>query len=45
MPSSESLPERKEEVKPDEKKKNQAEIEQEMATLQYTNPQLLEVCF
>ncbi|KAG8580749.1 hypothetical protein GDO81_007407 [Engystomops pustulosus] len=42
MPPSEAVPERKEEVKTDEKKKNQAEIEQEMAALQYTNPQLLE---
>lgn len=44
MPSSDTAIERKEEMKPDEKKKNQAEIEQEMAALQYTNPQLLEVC-
>lgn len=34
---------RKAEQKVDMKKKTQAEIEQEMAALQYTNPQLLEV--
>lgn len=35
---------RKVEQKVDMKKKTQAEIEQEMAALQYTNPMLLEVC-
>lgn len=35
--------ERKDEKKVDGKKKTQAEIEQEMAALQYTNPMLLEV--
>lgn len=34
---------RKVEQKVDVKKKTQAEIEQEMAALQYTNPMLLEV--
>lgn len=34
---------RKVEQKVDMKKKTQAEIEQEMAALQYTNPMLLEV--
>ncbi|KAG8445367.1 hypothetical protein GDO86_010232 [Hymenochirus boettgeri] len=42
LPNSEAVPDRKEEAKSDEKKKNQAEIEQEMAALQYTNPHLLE---
>ncbi|MEE6516581.1 hypothetical protein FKM82_026149 [Ascaphus truei] len=42
MPPSEAVPDRKEETKLDEKKKNQSDIEQEMASLQYTNPQLLE---
>lgn len=41
---NEVLNDRKEDIKLEEKKKTQAEIEQEMATLQYTNPQLLEVC-
>lgn len=40
---NEVLVDRKEDIKLEEKKKTQAEIEQEMATLQYTNPQLLEV--
>lgn len=40
---NEVLTDRKEDIKLEEKKKTQAEIEQEMATLQYTNPQLLEV--
>lgn len=40
---NEVLNDRKEDIKLEEKKKTQAEIEQEMATLQYTNPQLLEV--
>ncbi|KAJ6669135.1 hypothetical protein lerEdw1_007944, partial [Lerista edwardsae] len=39
---SEPLNDRKEDLKLEEKKKSQAEIEQEMAALQYTNPQLLE---
>ncbi|XP_006902871.1 PREDICTED: pre-mRNA 3' end processing protein WDR33-like [Elephantulus edwardii] len=39
---NEGLSDRKEDIKLEEKKKTQAEIEQEMATLQYTNPQLLE---
>uniref|UniRef100_A0ACB8FA69 WD repeat-containing protein 33 n=1 Tax=Sphaerodactylus townsendi TaxID=933632 RepID=A0ACB8FA69_9SAUR len=39
---TEPLNDRKEDLKLEEKKKSQAEIEQEMATLQYTNPQLLE---
>ncbi|ERE81573.1 WD repeat-containing protein 33 [Cricetulus griseus] len=39
---NEVLNDRKEDIKLEEKKKTQAEIEQEMATLQYTNPQLLE---
>lgn len=41
---AEPLNDRKEDLKLEEKKKSQAEIEQEMAALQYTNPQLLEVC-
>lgn len=41
---AEPLNDRKEDLKLEEKKKTQAEIEQEMAALQYTNPQLLEVC-
>lgn len=40
----ELMNDRKEDIKLEEKKKTQAEIEQEMAALQYTNPQLLEVC-
>lgn len=43
-PPPEPLNDRKEDIKLEEKKKTQAEIEQEMAALQYTNPQLLEVC-
>lgn len=43
-PPPEPLNDRKEDIKLEEKKKSQAEIEQEMAALQYTNPQLLEVC-
>lgn len=43
MPPGEVPKERKDEKKVDGKKKTQAEIEQEMATLQYTNPMLLEV--
>ncbi|XP_062988507.1 pre-mRNA 3' end processing protein WDR33 isoform X1 [Elgaria multicarinata webbii] len=39
---AEPLNDRKEDLKMEEKKKSQAEIEQEMAALQYTNPQLLE---
>ncbi|XP_070609165.1 pre-mRNA 3' end processing protein WDR33 isoform X1 [Erythrolamprus reginae] len=39
---AEPLNDRKEDLKLEEKKKTQAEIEQEMAALQYTNPQLLE---
>ncbi|CAI5775283.1 pre-mRNA 3 end processing WDR33 [Podarcis lilfordi] len=39
---AEPLNDRKEDLKLEEKKKSQAEIEQEMAALQYTNPQLLE---
>ncbi|XP_056600591.1 pre-mRNA 3' end processing protein WDR33 [Triplophysa dalaica] len=42
MPPGEVPKERKDEKKGDGKKKTQAEIEQEMATLQYTNPMLLE---
>ncbi|XP_059586873.1 pre-mRNA 3' end processing protein WDR33 isoform X1 [Alligator mississippiensis] len=38
----EPLNDRKDDIKLEEKKKTQAEIEQEMAALQYTNPQLLE---
>uniref|UniRef100_A0A3Q2D7U2 pre-mRNA 3' end processing protein WDR33 n=2 Tax=Cyprinodon variegatus TaxID=28743 RepID=A0A3Q2D7U2_CYPVA len=41
-PSSEMSKERALEQKVDGKKKTQAELEQEMAALQYTNPQLLE---
>ncbi|NXP28763.1 WDR33 protein, partial [Scytalopus superciliaris] len=41
-PPPEPLNDRKEDIKLEEKKKSQAEIEQEMAALQYTNPQLLE---
>lgn len=37
------LKDRKVDQKVDMKKKTQAEIEQEMAALQYTNPMLLEV--
>lgn len=40
---AEPLNDRKEDLKLEDKKKSQAEIEQEMAALQYTNPQLLEV--
>ena len=40
---NEVLNDRKEDIKLEEKKKTHAELEQEMATLQYTNPQLLEV--
>lgn len=43
MPPGEVPKERKDEKKVDGKKKTQAEIEQEMAALQYTNPMLLEV--
>lgn len=43
MPAGEVPKERKDEKKVDSKKKTQAEIEQEMAALQYTNPMLLEV--
>uniref|UniRef100_H3BCL4 pre-mRNA 3' end processing protein WDR33 n=1 Tax=Latimeria chalumnae TaxID=7897 RepID=H3BCL4_LATCH len=42
LPSDQQIHERKEENKAEEKKKSQAEIEQEMAALQYTNPLLLE---
>ncbi|ROL48783.1 pre-mRNA 3' end processing protein WDR33 [Anabarilius grahami] len=42
MPPGEVPKERKDEKKVDGKKKTQAEIEQEMAALQYTNPMLLE---
>lgn len=42
MAPGETPKERKDE-KVDGKKKTQAEIEQEMAALQYTNPMLLEV--
>ncbi|XP_056328678.1 pre-mRNA 3' end processing protein WDR33 isoform X1 [Danio aesculapii] len=42
MPAGEVPKERKDEKKVDSKKKTQAEIEQEMAALQYTNPMLLE---
>lgn len=44
MPPGEVPKERKDEKTVDGKKKTQAEIEQEMAALQYTNPMLLEVC-
>lgn len=43
LPTPEMPKERKDEKKADGKKKTQAEIEQEMAALQYTNPMLLEV--
>lgn len=44
MPSGGDMSkDRKVEQKVDMKKKTQAEIEQEMAALQYTNPMLLEV--
>lgn len=44
MPPGGEMPkERKVEQKVDGKKKTQAEMEQEMAALQYTNPMLLEV--
>lgn len=42
-PGGELSKDRKVEQKVDMKKKTQAEIEQEMAALQYTNPMLLEV--
>lgn len=42
-PSGDLSKDRKVEQKVEVKKKTQAEIEQEMATLQYTNPMLLEV--
>ncbi|KTG47775.1 hypothetical protein cypCar_00021614 [Cyprinus carpio] len=42
MPPGEVPKERKDEKTVDGKKKTQAEIEQEMAALQYTNPKLLE---
>uniref|UniRef100_A0A8C9WMT8 pre-mRNA 3' end processing protein WDR33 n=1 Tax=Scleropages formosus TaxID=113540 RepID=A0A8C9WMT8_SCLFO len=42
LPPGEMPKERKDEKKVDGKKKTQAEIEQEMAALQYTNPLLLE---
>ncbi|KAG5847700.1 hypothetical protein ANANG_G00128970 [Anguilla anguilla] len=42
LPPGETPKERPDQKKPDMKKKTQAEIEQEMATLQYTNPLLLE---
>ncbi|MBN3288896.1 WDR33 protein, partial [Polyodon spathula] len=42
LPPGEVPKERKDEKKVDMKKKTQAEIEQEMAALQYTNPLLLE---
>ncbi|XP_048103122.1 pre-mRNA 3' end processing protein WDR33 isoform X2 [Alosa alosa] len=42
LPTPEMPKERKDEKKVDGKKKTQAEIEQEMAALQYTNPMLLE---
>uniref|UniRef100_A0A665V524 pre-mRNA 3' end processing protein WDR33 n=1 Tax=Echeneis naucrates TaxID=173247 RepID=A0A665V524_ECHNA len=42
MPPSGDLKDRKVEQKVEVKKKTQAEIEQEMAALQYTNPMLLE---
>uniref|UniRef100_A0A665V4H5 pre-mRNA 3' end processing protein WDR33 n=1 Tax=Echeneis naucrates TaxID=173247 RepID=A0A665V4H5_ECHNA len=43
MPPSGDLKDRKVEQKVEVKKKTQAEIEQEMAALQYTNPMLLEL--
>lgn len=42
-PGGDLAKDRKVEQKVDMKKKTQAEIEQEMAALQYTNPMLLEV--
>ena len=42
-PSGDLSKDRKVEQKVEVKKKTQAEIEQEMAALQYTNPMLLEV--
>lgn len=42
-PGGDLSKDRKVEQKVDVKKKTQAEIEQEMAALQYTNPMLLEV--
>lgn len=42
-PGGDLSKDRKAEQKMDMKKKTQAEIEQEMAALQYTNPMLLEV--
>lgn len=42
-PGGDLSKDRKVEQKMDMKKKTQAEIEQEMAALQYTNPMLLEV--
>lgn len=42
-PGGDLSKDRKVEQKVDMKKKTQAEIEQEMAALQYTNPMLLEV--
>lgn len=44
MPPGGDPKDRKVEQKVDGKKKTQAELEQEMAALQYTNPLLLEVC-
>lgn len=43
-PGGDLSKDRKVEQKVDGKKKSQAELEQEMAALQYTNPLLLEVC-
>lgn len=42
-PGGDLVKDRKVEQKLDMKKKTQAEMEQEMAALQYTNPMLLEV--
>lgn len=42
-PGGELSKDRKVEQKADGKKKSQAEVEQEMASLQYTNPMMLEV--
>lgn len=42
-PGGDLAKDRKAEQKVDMKKRTQAEIEQEMAALQYTNPMLLEV--
>lgn len=42
-PGGDLAKDRKVEQKVDMKKKTQAELEQEMAALQYTNPMLLEV--